>query len=72
MAGIKAHLFKYVAAFAEAKYIHAHHNGMLTDRFGQSTLFSVSGESLVMNQYSSDINTIVVHGGLSIHFDVRP
>jgi hypothetical protein len=72
MAGIKAHLFKYVAAFAEAKYIHAHHNGMLTDRFGQSTLFSTSGNSLVMNQYSSDINTIVVHGGLSIHFDVRP
>ncbi len=31
--GIKAHLFKYVAAFVEAKYIQAHHDGMLTDRY---------------------------------------
>ena len=34
--GIKAHLFKYVAAFVEAKYLYAHHNGLSTDRYGQS------------------------------------
>jgi hypothetical protein len=73
MAGIKAHLFKYVAAFAEAKYIQAHHDGMLTDRFGLSQFGGGQApNALVMNQYSSDINTIVVHGGLSIHFDVKP
>ncbi len=32
--GFKVHLFKYVAAFAEAKYLHAHHSGLGTDRFG--------------------------------------
>ena len=74
--GIKAHLFKYVAAFVEAKYLHAHHNGLLTDRFGDSDSqqFPVVGAEgqLVVNQYSSSINTILVHGGLSIHFDWRP
>ena len=69
MGGVKAHLFKYVAAFAEAKYVHAHHDGLLTDRFGQSTSF---GANLTLNQYSSSINTIIVHVGLSIHFDVKP
>ena len=69
MGGVKAHLFKYVAAFAEAKYVHAHHDGLLTDRFGQSTSF---GANLTLNQYSSSINTILVHVGLSIHFDVNP
>ena len=67
--GFKAHLFKYVAAFAEAKYIHAHHDGLVTDRFGLST---PGGANLTVNQYSSSINTIVVHVGLSIHFDVKP
>jgi opacity protein-like surface antigen len=69
MGGVKAHLFKYVAAFAEAKYVHAHHDGLLTDRFGLSTPF---GANLTLNQYSSSINTILVHVGLSIHFDVKP
>jgi hypothetical protein len=71
MGGIKAHLFKYVAAFAEAKYIHAHHDGLVTDRFGNSG-FAAAGTPLVVNQYSSSINTILVHAGLSIHFDVKP
>ena len=74
--GIKAHLFKYVAAFVEAKYIHAHHNGLTTDRFGNSSgLKPFSGVGctvLVVNPYSSTINTIFVHAGLSIHFDVKP
>src|SRR5688572_11911932 len=34
--GIKAHLFKYVAVFAEAKYLYAHHNGLSSDRFGNT------------------------------------
>jgi hypothetical protein len=80
LAGIKAHLFKYVAAFAEAKYIQAHHDGMLTDRYGLSsgndgfTTFPTApdGSVLVLNQYSSSINTILVHAGLSIHFDIKP
>jgi hypothetical protein len=73
--GIKAHLFKYVAAFAEAKYLMSHHDGMLTDRFGQSGLITTTpppGGNLFLNQYSSSINTILVHAGLSIHFDIRP
>jgi hypothetical protein len=73
--GIKAHLFKYVAAFVEAKYIHAHHDGMLTDRFGQSagpTFPATGGSTLFLNQYSSTIDTILVHAGLSIHFDWKP
>ena len=73
--GIKAHLFKYVAAFVEAKYLHAHHNGLGTDRFGQSSCCSLgtpTGNDVVLNTYSSSINTIFVHAGLSIHFDVKP
>jgi hypothetical protein len=74
--GIKAHLFKYVAFFVEAKYLHAHHNGLLTDRFGDTDnqQFPAPGAEgqLIVNQYSSSINTILVHGGLSIHFDFRP
>ena len=67
--GIKAHFFKYVAGFVEAKYIHAHHDGLVTDRFGLSDAFI---GPLAVNQYSSSINTILVHGGLSIHFDWKP
>jgi len=72
VAGAKAHLFKYVAAFAEVKYIQAHHDGLTSDRLGASTLFSFSGDQLFVNQYSSSIRTIVMHVGLSIHFDVKP
>jgi hypothetical protein len=74
LAGVKGHLFKYVAAFAEAKYIQAHHDGLLTDRTGASALTfpSTGGSTLVLNQYSSSINTILVHVGLSIHFDLKP
>ncbi len=73
--GIKAHLFKYVAVFAEAKYIHAEHDGLTTDRFSQSggaftgALFS---GNLVVNRYESTIDTILAHAGMSIHFDIRP
>ena len=74
--GVKVHLFKYVAAFAEAKYLHAHHNGLGTDRFalssGGQTFPAVGGAPLVLNDYSSSINTILVHAGLSIHFDWKP
>jgi hypothetical protein len=69
--GIKAHLFKYVAAFVEAKYLHAHHDGLLTDRFGQSPDF-LAGGPLVLNPYSSTIDTILVHAGMSLHFDIKP
>ena len=74
MGGIKAHLFKYVALFVEGKYLQAHHDGMLTDRVGQSALTfpSTGGSTLVLNQYSSSINSIQVHVGLSIHFDWKP
>ena len=78
--GIKAHLFKYLAFFVEGKYIQAHHDGLLTDRYGLSsgndgfTTFPTApdGSTLFLNQYSSSIHTILVHGGLSIHFDFRP
>ncbi len=75
--GIKAHLFKYVAAFVEAKYVYAHHNGLGTDRFGQSgagnsNVFIPTGHDLVLNTYSSSVNTILIHAGLSIHFDIKP
>ena len=69
--GIKAHLFKYVALFAEAKYIHAHHNGLTTDRYGQSPLIFAGGPP-VLHAYSSTIDTILAHMGLSVHFDIRP
>ena len=77
MGGIKAHLFKYVAAFVEAKYIQAHHDGLVTDRYGNSFNFQGfptvgSPPSLLVNPYSSSIHTILVHAGLSIHFDFRP
>ena len=78
--GVKAHLFKYMAFFVEAKYLQAHHDGMLTDRYGQSSgndgfpTFPTppTGSTLVLNQYSSSINSIQVHVGLSIHFDWKP
>ena len=74
MGGVKAHLFKYLAFFLEAKYLQAHHDGMLTDRTGSSALTfpSTGGSTLVLNQYSSSIDTILVHGGLSLHFDWKP
>jgi hypothetical protein len=61
--------------FAEAKYIHANHDGLGTDRFNQSggaftgPLFS---GNLVFNRYESTIDTIFAHAGMSIHFDIRP
>jgi hypothetical protein len=71
--GVKAHLFKYVAVFAEAKYLHAHHNGLTVDRYGLSTPAFTGGQGqLVLNPYSSTIDTIFAHAGLSIHFDIRP
>lgn len=77
MGGIKAHLFKYVAAFVEAKYLQAHHDGLLTDRFGNippgQSFPGVGGNTpLILNPYSSTIDTILVHAGLSIHFDFKP
>jgi hypothetical protein len=71
--GIKAHLFKYVALFAEAKYIHAHHSGLTTDRFSQTLPpFSIPEGQFVANPYSSSIDTIFVHAGMSMHFDWKP
>ena len=72
--GIKAHLFKYVAAFVEAKYLYAHHNGLSTDRDGVSPggNILIGGAGPFVNPYSSTINTILVHAGLSIHFDWKP
>jgi opacity protein-like surface antigen len=67
--GVKAHLFKYVAAFAEAKYVQADHSALSTDRYGLST---PGGQDLTMNDYHAGIKTIFVHAGLSIHFDIRP
>jgi hypothetical protein len=72
--GIKAHLFKYVALFAEAKYIHAQHSGLTSDRFGLSEptfTGGLQGQRFV-NPYDSTIDTILAHAGISIHFDVRP
>ncbi len=73
--GIKAHLFKYVALFAEAKYIHAHHSGLTTDRFGATEpIFGngTFGGNIVNNTYESSINTILIHAGMSMHFDWKP
>jgi len=73
--GFKAHLFKYVSVFAEAKYIHAHHNGLVTDRFGQSGFAFQDGAlqgQQVVNPYESTINTILIHAGMSLHFDWKP
>jgi opacity protein-like surface antigen len=74
LGGIKAHLFKYVAAFVEAKYLYAHHRGLSTDRFAQSAGGNIGfgPNSLVVNPYSSTIDTILVHAGLSMHFDWKP
>jgi hypothetical protein len=69
LGGLKFHLFKYVAAFAEAKYTHAFHDGLTTDRYGVSQPFA---DGLTVNHYESMIRTIFVHAGLSIHFDVKP
>jgi hypothetical protein len=73
--GIKGHLFKYLAAFAQARYIMAHHDGLTSDRFGASdtaATFNLTGDALRVNQYSSSIHTILVQVGLSLHFDMRP
>lgn len=71
--GIKAHLFKYVAVFAEAKYIRAQHDGLTSDRFGKSGAAFAGGQGeLVMNRYDSTMDTILAHAGVSIHFDIRP
>jgi opacity protein-like surface antigen len=74
LGGIKAHLFKYVAAFVEAKYLYAHHRGLSTDRFAQSAGGNIffDPNSLVVNPYSSTIDTILVHAGISMHFDWKP
>jgi hypothetical protein len=69
LGGLKVHLFKYLAAFAEAKYTHAFHDRLGTDRFGVSQ----PGEgNLTTDYYESMIRTIHVVAGLSLHFDVRP
>ncbi len=73
--GVKAHLFKYVSVFAEAKYIRADHDSLTTDRFNLSGgafsggLFS---GNLVGNRYESTLETVLAHAGMSIHFDIRP
>ena len=78
LGGVKLHLFKYVAAFAEAKYLYAHHNGLSSDRFGNSPFGTLcAGTNSVcpgpsVNPYSSTIQTVLVHAGLSIHFDWKP
>jgi len=73
--GIKVHLFKYVALFAEAKYLHAHHDDLTTDRFalsgGPFAPPLLQGE-VVGNRYESTIDTIFAHAGMSIHFDIKP
>jgi hypothetical protein len=70
--GFKVFLFKYLAAFAEAKYLHAQHSGLGTDRDGVNIPLFSNGSPLVLDDYSSTINTISVHGGLSLHFDMKP
>jgi hypothetical protein len=74
LGGIKAHLFKYVAAFVEAKYLYAHHRGLSTDRFALSSPGNIffDPNNLVVNPYSSTIDTVLVHAGLSMHFDWKP
>ena len=63
-----------VAAFVEAKYLYAHHRGLSTDRFAQSADGNIGfgPNTLVVNPYSSTIDTILVHAGLSMHFDWKP
>jgi hypothetical protein len=75
MGGVKAHIFKYVSLFAEAKYIRAQHDGLTTDRFSQSGCAfcgPLASGQLVVNRYESTIDTILAHAGMSIHFDIRP
>jgi opacity protein-like surface antigen len=73
MGGVKVHLFKYLAAFAEAKYLHANHDGLTTDRYGNSPLGTLgTSAGPFVNTYSSSINTILVHFGLSLHYDIKP
>lgn len=69
LGGVKAHLFKYVAAFVEAKYIHANHEELGTDRLGIGQPFA---GNLTIDHYESMIRTILVHVGVSVHFDIRP
>lgn len=77
--GIKAHLFKYVAAFVEAKYLYAHHNGLQSDRYGNAPDGGIfvdpnTGSAPIPfgNPYSSRVETVLVHAGLSFHFDWKP
>jgi len=74
VAGVKAHLFKYVAAFVEGKYLYAHHNGLSSDRFGKSPPGSLGFDlpGPFMNPYSSNITTVLVHAGVSVHFNWEP
>ena len=78
LGGIKVHLFKYVAAFAEAKYLYAHHSGLSADRFWNSPAWQsrfwhrAKFAGPIVNPYSSTVKTIMVHAGLSIHFDWKP
>jgi hypothetical protein len=70
--GFKVFLFKYLAAFAEAKYLHAQHDGLGTDRFGVNTPLFSNTADLHIDDYESTIRTISVHAGLSLHFDMKP
>ena len=74
--GIKAHLFKYVAVFVEAKYLHADHSRLTTDRLGLTQPFIGDDAALqglaFHNPYQSTINTIFIHAGMSMHFDWKP
>ncbi|MDF0652404.1 MAG: hypothetical protein CV081_01425 [Nitrospira sp. LK265] len=74
--GVKAHIFKYLAAFVEAKYLHADHDGLTTDRYGNSDFGTLSilpsGPGPYVNSYNSTINTVLVHFGLSLHYDIKP
>jgi len=70
--GVKVHLFKYVALFAEAKYLRAQHDGLTTDRFGATPPIFGSLGDVVVNRYDSTIDTIFAHAGISIHFDIKP
>jgi opacity protein-like surface antigen len=71
--GIKVHLFKYLAAFAEAKYLYARHSGLSTDRYAATPDGGLANfDGPVVNPYTSTIDTIIVHAGLSLHFDWKP
>ena len=70
--GVKVFLFKYVAAFAEAKYTQAFHSGLTSDQEGKNGVLFQDDSGLKVNTYESWMRTIHVHAGLSIHFDVNP